>query len=51
MSSDWIREHKETNATKGSCQWPGVCVASRAKTRVPFRLYFWKVSNVFGLGV
>jgi hypothetical protein len=30
LSSDWVLEHKETNATKGGCLWPGVCVASRA---------------------
>jgi hypothetical protein len=31
MSSDWVREHKETNATKEGAPMGGVCVAFRAK--------------------
>jgi len=31
MSSDWIREHKETIATKGGALIGGVCVAFRSK--------------------
>jgi uncharacterized membrane protein len=33
MSSDWMREHKETNAAKGGALMGGVCVAFMAKVR------------------
>jgi hypothetical protein len=33
MSLDWMREHKETNATKGGAPMEGVRVAFRAKER------------------
>jgi len=49
MSLDLIREHKETNATKGGAPMGVVCVAFRAKEGVLVSLIILGVSNVFGL--
>jgi hypothetical protein len=51
MSLDLIREHKDTNATKGGAPMGVVFVLpSRRKKEVSFRKCYWEVSNVFGLG-
>jgi hypothetical protein len=49
MSSDWVRKHKVTNATKGGAPMGVVCVAFRGKKEVSLRQCYWEVSNVFEL--
>ena len=34
MSSDWIREHKETNATKGGAPMGGVCAGLQERVLI-----------------
>jgi hypothetical protein len=51
MSLDWVREHKERNATNGGAPMGVVFVLpSGRKKVVSFRKCYWEVSNVFGLG-
>jgi hypothetical protein len=52
MSSDWVREHKETYASKGGAPMGVVFVLpSGRKKEVLLRKCYWEVSNVFGLGL